>query len=166
MTETPAPCFSSIFESLEDVEKQFVVAYQQSGYSLSRAQELTGMPWKQSRALLNDPKVKKAILEVQEDLDSISILNEKWVNAQLMRLMPMVMGDEDIPIVLANGDQVYRKKAMPDVALKIVEYVRPKAHKPSVMVNVGRDFSAMPEKELDDFIENNMMLVRTNALPG
>jgi hypothetical protein len=87
--------------------------------------------------MLAKPDVKRAIFEVQTQLDDIDFLNEKWVKTQLLRIFPMAMGDEDVPIVTQAGEEMMVKKFYPDIAMRVLEYVAPKAQKSTVAVTIN-----------------------------
>jgi len=142
------------FEALSDRERALVMCYVESGYNLSAAVRETGISTTQAKKIMAIPNVRKAILEVQEDIDSIDFLNEKWVRAQILRPFPMVMGDEDTPALDSRGEQVFVRQFSPSVAMKILEYVAPKkASGVSVTVNTGAEFTGMSDEQLDEFIK-------------
>lgn len=148
----PSP--NRALESLTDRERSFVICYVESGYNMSATARESGITTDQAKKMMAVPSVRKAILEVQEDIDSIDFLNEKWVKAQILRLFPMVMGDEDTPALDSRGGQVFVKQFSPSVAMKILEYVAPKkASGVSVTVNTGAEFNSMTDEQLEEFIE-------------
>lgn len=153
MSDLPAIPRKS-FEALSDRERALVMCYVESGYNLSATVRETGISTAQAKKMMAIPNVRKAILEVQEDIDSIDFLNEKWVKAQILRLFPMVMGDEDTPALDSRGEQVFVRQFSPSVAMKILEYVAPKkASGVSVTVNTGAEFTGMSDEQLDEFIK-------------
>jgi hypothetical protein len=129
-------------------EKAFVAAYTENAYSLAETASALSLPTKQLSSLLNRKDIRCAISEVQTELDSIDFLNDKWVKSQLLRLFPKVMGDEAVPMVNNLGEEYEAKKFMPDIAMRIVEYVAPKttagkANGNSTAVQVNIDLGAL-----------------------
>jgi len=123
---------------LRQDEQAFVAAYIENSYSLPLACGAIGKNTSEGKRLLQRTEIKRAISEVQAELDGIDFLNEKWVKAQLLRLFPMVMGDEPVPVVTQAGEEMEVCKFNPEVAMRIVEYVAPKAQKtPAVNVNIN-----------------------------
>lgn len=120
----PAPlkCWLALSVS----EQAFVAAYVENGYSLAATSEALAVPTSLLQKILNKPDVRRAITEVQAELDSIDFLNEKWVKTQLLRLFPKVMGEEAIPFVNNFGEEVTARKFYPDIAMRVLEYVAPK----------------------------------------
>ena len=121
--------------TLSQDEQSFVAAYVENGYSLVDASSAIAVPKHVCHKYLQSPAVKKAITEVQEAVGDIDFLNEKWVKAQLLRLFPMVMGDEEVPLIDSTGMQVHARKFVPEVALKVLEYVAPKKQ-PTVQIDI------------------------------
>lgn len=148
------PSSNRALDALTDRERSLVVCYVESGYNLTATVRESGIPSAEAKRMMAVPGVRKAILEVQEDIDSIDFLNEKWAKAQLLRLFPMVMGDEEVPALDSRGGQICVKQFYPAVAMKILEYVAPKkASGVSVTVNTGAEFNGMTDEQLDEFIK-------------
>lgn len=116
-------------------EQAFVASYVGNSYNMTATAEELEMPLGLLRKMLATPAVKKAVTEVQESMGEIDFLNEKWVKAQLLRIFPMVMGDEEVPMVDSTGCQIMARKFVPDVAVKILEYVSPKKQ-PTVQIDI------------------------------
>lgn len=112
--------------TLDAEEQAFVVAYVENTFNLSDASDALALPKGHLQKLLCRLPVKKAIAEMQEAMGDIDFLNEKWVKAQLLRIFPMVMGDESVPMIDSTGAQIMGRKFVPDVAMKVLEYVAPK----------------------------------------
>ena len=112
--------------TLSEQEQAFVAAYVESTYNLREAAREVGLSEGRCRTLLIDPNVKKAVKEVQEAIGGIDFMNEKWVKSQMLRLFPMVMGDEPVPLVDNTGCEIQVRKFNPEMAFKIMEYVAPK----------------------------------------
>ena len=116
-------------------EQAFVVAYVENAYSIAGASEALNIPKKVLQKMLQSPAVKKAVTEVQETMGDLEFLNEKWVKSQLLRIFPMVMGDEEVPMIDSTGMQIMARKFVPEVAMKVLEYVAPKKA-PTVQIDI------------------------------
>lgn len=116
-------------------EQAFVASYVGNAYSLAATSEELELPIAHLRRMLSVPNIKKAVTEVQEAMGDIEWLNEKWVKTQLLRIFPMVMGDEEVPMIDSTGCQIHARKFVPDVAVKILEYVSPKKA-PMVQIDI------------------------------
>lgn len=121
--------------TLSTDEQAFVAAYVENSYSVKLTADALGWGSARCSALLKRPHVRRAVKEVQESIGEIDFLNESWVKAQLLRLMPMVMGDEPVPMVTSQGDQVEMCTFKPEIAMRIVEYVAPKKTGSQLTIN-------------------------------
>lgn len=136
-------------------EKAFVAAYIENGYSLLLACEALKCSKQRGAALLRKVPIRKAIAEVQEELDGIDFLNEKWVKAQLLRLYPMAIGDEPVPVVTNTGEEMEVRKFYPDIAMRVLEYVAPKAQKTTLNINVN-NVSKLTDEQLEQIAAKGM----------
>lgn len=126
--------------TLDAKQQAFVVAYVDNSYSVAAVAESLELSVGECRKMLAAPAVRKAVTEVQEAVGDIDFLNEKWVKAQLLRLFPMVMGEEDVPLVDNTGCQIRAKVFKPEVAMKVLEYVAPKKA-PAVQININAEIN-------------------------
>jgi len=118
-------------------EKAFVAAYVENAYSLPQACEALKMDRGVANRMLRNVTIRKAIGEVQHELDGIDFLNHAWVKAQLLRLFPMAVGDEPVPYITNTGEQAEGCKYDGNLAMKIIEYVAPKAQKSTVDITIN-----------------------------
>ncbi len=139
-------------------EQAFVAAYVENSYSLLLACGALGKSKVEGERLLKKVGIRRAVAEVQHELDGIDFLNEKWVKAQLLRLFPMVMGDEAVPMVTAMGEEMEVKKFSPDIAMRIIEYVAPKAHKPAVSISIN-NINKLSDEQLAEIAMKGMRVV-------
>lgn len=79
--------------------------------------------------------VQACIQDIQKQQQGIDILNEHWVASKIMELMPMVMGEVEVPMVdMKTGEQYQARKFMPEVATRLLELRSPKNQKVEVKV--------------------------------
>jgi len=114
------------WQSLTDEEKAFVAAYVSNAYSVKNAAESIGRDAASCKRYLSDTTIRKAIYELQSELDNLDFLNENWVKTQLLHLYPKVIGEEKVPALDSEGMQIEVNKFYPEVAMKILEYIAPK----------------------------------------
>jgi hypothetical protein len=149
-----APGKPTVWQSLSVAEQAFAAAYVENGYSLAEVSGTLSITLPEARKMLNRPDVRRAITEVQNDVDSIDFLNEKWVKTQLLKLFPKVMGEEAVPLVNSEGEEYEGRKFYPDISMRILEYVHPKTtagkqagNTAAVQVNI--DMGAMGVQRLE-----------------
>jgi hypothetical protein len=136
-------------------EQAIVAAYVENAYSVAGASEALQCGRGEVAALLRKPNVRRAVAEVQAELDGIDFLNERWVKAQLLRLYPMVIGDEPVPVVTNTGEEVDARKFYPDIAMRVIEYVAPKAQKSSVNININ-NINKLTDEQLEEIAAKGM----------
>lgn len=105
--------------------------------------------------MLRKVTIRRAIGEVQHELDGIDFLNEKWVKAQLLRLYPMVLGDEPVPYITASGEEAEGRKFDAGAAMRIIEYVAPKAQKSTLSITVN-NINKLSDEQLEELAAKGM----------
>jgi hypothetical protein len=139
-------------------EKAIVAAYIENSYSVKETAAALRCGSGEISRMLKQPAVRRAIAEVQKELDGIDFLNERWVKAQLLRLYPMVIGDEPVPTVLNTGEEVEVRKFYPDIAMRVIEYVAPKAQKASVNISIN-NINKLTDEQLEEIACRGMRVV-------
>lgn len=134
---------------LSNDRKAFVVAYIDNAYSVAGAARTLGVSRLSCDQMFRDQTVKRAISEIQDSLDGIDFLNEKWVKAQLLRIFPMVMGEEAVPLVTNTGEEISAHKFYPDIAMRVIEYVAPKKTAPTVSVTIN-NLNKLTDAQLEE----------------
>ncbi len=96
------------WECLEPHKRMFAIEYMRTMSHVMAAKNIgragDGLRY------LRDPLVLALISDLQEEYHQTNIITEYWIQAKLMELLPRVMGEEEIPIVLANGLEMTAKK--------------------------------------------------------
>jgi len=70
--------------------------------------------------LLRDPIVAAYIAEMQNQSRLSTIISKDFINMNYLKLLDYAMGREEMPIVLASGDQITAKKVMVGEAKNIL----------------------------------------------
>ena len=140
---------------LSQDEQAFVAAYVENSYSMPEACTALKISRAEGSRLLRNTTLRKAIGEVQHELDGIEFLNEKWVKAQLLRLYPMVIGDEPVPMITAAGEETEARKFDAGTAMRIIEYVAPKAQKTAVNLTIN-NINKLSDEQLEELAAKGM----------
>ena len=135
--QEPEKATLTCWSGLSAPEKAFVAAYLENSYSVRDAAADLQISAPAARKHLQNPDVLRAVSEVQSQLSDIDFLNEKYVRAQLLKLYPKFIGEEDVPFITNTGEQGEGRKFFPEAALKVLEYIAPKKTQPAVTINVG-----------------------------
>lgn len=64
----------------------------------------------QGASMLRDPLVLALISDLQEDYHQTNVVTEQFIRHKLLELLPKVMGEEEVAIVLSNGEEIKAKK--------------------------------------------------------
>lgn len=140
---------------LQTAEQAFVAAYVENAYSLPEACRALKISQGAGAGMLRKVTIRRAIGEVQHELDGIDFLNEKWVKAQLLRLYPMVLGDEPVPYITASGEEAEGRKFDAGAAMRIIEYVAPKAQKSTLSITVN-NINKLSDEQLEELAAKGM----------
>ena len=130
-------------------EKAFVTAYIENSYSLRDAAAELAITPNAAGKYLQQPRIKSAVAEVQSQLSDIDFLNEKYVRAQLLKLYPKFIGEEDVPFITNTGEQGEGRKFYPEAALKVLEYIAPKKVTPAITINMG-NIHKLTDQQLEE----------------
>lgn len=136
------------FPALALDEKAFVAAYVENAYSLPEACAALKMSQTVAGKMLRNVTIRRAISEVQQELDGIDFLNTAWVKAQLLKLYPMVIGEEPIPYITSSGEQAEGRKFDAGTAMRIIEYVAPKTQRQEVNINIS-NINKLSDEQLE-----------------
>ena len=133
---------------LQPAEQAFVAAYVENAYSLPEACRALKISQGAGAGMLRKVTIRRAIGEVQHELDGIDFLNHAWVKAQLLKLYPMVIGDEPVPYITASGEEAIGRKFDAGAAMRIIEYVAPKTQRQEVNININ-NINKLSDEQLE-----------------
>lgn len=150
------PAMLTYWPSLRPDEQAFVAAYVENHYSLPEACVALKLNSAAGAKMLRNVTIRRAISEVQEAMDGIDFLNERWVKSQLLKLYPKVIGEEPVPYISSAGEQSEGLKFDANAALKIIEYVAPKSTKASVNININ-NIGRLSDAELERIATNGVV---------
>jgi hypothetical protein len=72
-----------------------------------------------------------------------------------MRLYPMAIGDEPVPIVTNTGEEIMAHKFYPEVAMKVIEYIAPKTQRSVVDISVT-NITKLSDEQLEAIAAKGM----------
>ena len=113
------------WSGLSVTDKAIVAAYIESGYSAAIVADELDMFIDDVKSRLRYVPLQLAIKEVQNDFANFDFLNENWAKAQLLRLLPKVMAEEDVIYIDNKGEVKCGKRFLPEVGLNIIKYLVP-----------------------------------------
>jgi hypothetical protein len=91
------------------VARGFAIRYIED-YNIANTARDLKISRKQAELLLQDPDVLQYVQELQDRAGLGTILKADFFNKAYLRIFEACVGDEEVPMVLATGEQIYRRK--------------------------------------------------------
>lgn len=98
------------YVNLTPYQRQFAMEFVLSGSTLKRIARLMEVPLPFVRRMYNDPVVRAYISDLQKEVAAQRLINDQWVENQILANMPKLLGEEPVDIVTSKGTHVKRKK--------------------------------------------------------
>lgn len=109
------------FLDLTDRRKAFCITYVTNGFDHNAAAAQVGYSKGMGIRLKREPLVAAYINILQEQYFAESIVTKAMMDAKLDLLESIAMGEEEINMVTAMGDQITVKKFHPEMAMKVYQ---------------------------------------------
>lgn len=97
---------------LEPYQKAFAYSFV-THYNHHRAAKEAGLAASSGIGVLRHPLVAAFIAHLQEKQATNLFITKDYITTQYVNMIPMLMGEEEVPVILANGDTVYGKQFRP-----------------------------------------------------
>jgi len=98
------------FVCLTPLERQFALEFVVSGCTLKALATQFDIPLRDITKMYNDPVVRGFIADLQAEVLQHKLINEQWVESQIMKIWPQLMGEETVPLVDKSGAAFNAKK--------------------------------------------------------
>lgn len=98
------------FVNLTPYQRQFALEFVLSGTSLKKIARLMDLPQPMVQRMYNDPVVRAYISDLQKEVAAHRLINDQWVENQILKNMPKLEGEVAIDIVTSKGSHVKQKK--------------------------------------------------------
>jgi hypothetical protein len=95
---------------LTPFQRQFALEFVLSGATLKKIARVMELPRPTVQRMYNDPVVRAYISDLQKEVAAQRIINDQWVENQILQQMPKLLGEEPVDIVTSKGCHVKRKK--------------------------------------------------------
>lgn len=136
------------YADLDAKKKAFVFKYLEA-YELRDAAEAVGVSRETARKWLREPLVSSFLNEWQQEMGQRSVITRDFVNQQWLKLLPKVMGEEEVAMVDKDGMQYTAKEFDAVAATRVITelskstnfYNEGSGSKAAVTVNI--DLSAL-----------------------
>lgn len=98
------------YVNLTPFQRQFAMEFVLSGTSLKKIARIMDLPLFTIRSMYNDPVVRAYIADFQKEIAAHRLINDQWVETQIMKNWPKLMGEEPVDIVTSKGTHTRQKK--------------------------------------------------------
>jgi hypothetical protein len=132
------------FQCLSPVERQFAIEFVVSAGTLKAMAAQFGLPIPIIQRMYNDPVVRAFIADLQAEVLQHRLVNEQWVEGQIMRIWPQLVGEEPVALVDKCGNSFEAKKFHSTEVTSILKHFGGNTDQKKVGgVNVQINFGAM-----------------------
>lgn len=98
------------YPSLEPYARQVALEFVFSCASIRELAQSLGLTKAEVNTVLFNPLTRAFISDLQEELMQHRIVNEAWVERQVLEQWPKLTGEEEVPVVTPKGDRIMAKK--------------------------------------------------------
>jgi len=96
--------------NLTPIQRQFALEFVLSGTTLKKIARLMDVPVPFVQRMYNNPVVRAYISDLQKEVAAHRLINDQWVENQIMKVMPKLLGEEPVDIVTPKGQHLRKKK--------------------------------------------------------
>lgn len=95
---------------LSPFQRQFAMEFVLTGTSLRKIARKLDLPQPFIQRMYNDPIVRAYISDLQKEVAAHRLINDQWIENQIMQNLPKLLGEEPVDIVTSKGSHVKHKK--------------------------------------------------------
>jgi len=98
------------FVNLTPYQRQFALEFVLSGASLKKIARVMELPRPMIQKMYNDPVTRAYITDLQKEVAAQRVINDQWVENQILQNMPKLLGEEPVDIVTSKGCHIKKRK--------------------------------------------------------
>jgi len=95
---------------LSPFQRQFAMEFVLTGTTLRKIARKMDLPQPIVAKMYNDPIVRAYISDLQKEVAAHRLINDQWIENQIMQNLPKLLGEEPVDIVTSKGSHVKAKK--------------------------------------------------------
>ena len=141
--------------------QDFVIEYVSNGYDHRAAAASVGFPAERGIRMLRSDLVREKLAELSSIKEETGIITKGFVEHAYLKLMPKLMGEEEVPLVTPAGEEYMACKfhsgevvsVLRDLS-KISGYMKPEESANKSLVNIIINPEAMSGKPIIDVVPN------------
>lgn len=132
------------YRCLGPIETAVAIEFAVTGATLSEVARSLGRPLAEVKKAFGNPIARAFIADLQAEIAQHKVVNAAWVEQQILRVWPQLIGEEEVNMINKSGDQVYAKKFHGPEVASILKHFSGNADQKKVGgVNVMINFEAM-----------------------
>lgn len=154
---TPEKAKEQGYVCLSPLERAVAIEFATTGHTLKQVAEDMNQPLSEVRRAFGSPIVRSLIADLQNEIAQHKLVNAAWVEQQVLKLWPQLIGEEAVFLVNKSGVEVNARKFHgPEVASIIKHFSgngdQKKAGGVQVTINFG-DMGVSPPRPVIEVIE-------------
>ena len=143
------------FDALTPLERQFALEFVVSGCTLKALAAQFECPLATINRMYNDPVVRAFISDMQAEVFQHKLINEQWVEGQVVKIWPQLLGEEPVALVNKCGEAFQAKKFHSQEVTSLLKHFggnndQKKAGGVYVQINFGAMGVQPPEISIDE----------------
>ena len=143
------------FDVLTPLERQFALEFTVSGLTLKALSQQFECPLATINRMYNDPVVRAFISDLQAEVFQHKLINEQWVENQVVKIWPQLLGEEPVALVNKCGEAFEAKKFHPTEVTSLLKHFggnndQKKAGGVYVQINFGAMGVEAPTVNIDE----------------
>jgi len=95
---------------LTPFQRQFAMEFVLTGTTLKKIARKMDLPYPIVMRMYNDPVTRAYISDLQKEVAAHRLINDQWIENQIMANLPKLLGEEPVDIVTSKGSHVKHKK--------------------------------------------------------
>lgn len=107
---TPDQAREQGYRCLSPLERAVAIEFVTTGHTLKQIAADMDQPLAAVKMAFGSPIVRAFIHDLQQEVAQHKIVNEAWVQEQVLAIWPQLIGEEEVHLVNKSGDQIKAKK--------------------------------------------------------
>lgn len=148
---TPEEAREGGYVCLTPLQRQVAIEFVTTGNTLKEVAERMRQPVAIIKEAFNDPITRAFIADLQKEFGAHKIVNAAWVESQILRIWPQLVGEEEVYLVNKAGEEIRARKFHGPEVASILKHFSGNADQKKVggvqvMINFGDMGVNAPEK--------------------
>lgn len=98
------------FPSLSPMQRKIAIDFVLTGTTIPALARELQIPPRHLIYMMGDPLLRAFIADLQKEYAAHRLIDSTWIETQILKAMPKLEGEETVPCVTRDGDEVMRHK--------------------------------------------------------